>query len=102
MNSINQFSERKRAMKCLKCEAELPEQQAAGRPRKYCGEACRRAATLEIKRLDSRIAKLERDESTWRARGSDGYAKNAAIEIKRLEARLLELVASGDDGSADA
>ncbi|MCC7311099.1 MAG: hypothetical protein IT510_07625 [Sulfuritalea sp.] len=85
-------------MKCLKCETELPEQQGAGRPRKYCSDACQRAAALEIKRLDSRIAKLERDESTWRVRGADGYAKNAAHEIKRLEARLVQLVAADAEG----
>lgn len=84
-------------MKCLKCESELPEQQGAGRPRKYCGEACRQAATLEIKRLDSRIAKLERDESTWRIRGATGYATAAATEIRRLETRLALLMAAGED-----
>lgn len=83
-------------MKCLKCENELPEQQGPGRPRKYCGEACQQAATLEIKRLDSRIAKLERDESTWRVRGADGYAKSAALEIRRLETRLALLMATGE------
>lgn len=83
-------------MKCLKCDQELEEQQGAGRPRKYCGDACQRAATLEIKRLDSRIAKLERDESTWRVRGADGYAKSAASEIKRLEARMASLLAGSE------
>lgn len=85
-------------MKCLKCETELPEQQGAGRPRKYCGDACQQAAALEIKRLDSRISKLERDESNWRVRGADGYAKSAANEIKRLEERLAQLIAAGDKG----
>jgi hypothetical protein len=85
-------------MKCMKCENEIPEQQGAGRPRKYCGDACQRSATLEIKRLDSRIAKLERDESTWRCKGIDVYAANATKEIKRLEARLAQLIATGDEG----
>ena len=84
-------------MKCLKCDKELPEQQGAGRPRKYCGDACQRAAALEIKRLDSRIAKLERDESTWRIKGYT-WADGAVKEIKRLEARLAQLVAAGDEG----
>ncbi len=88
-------------MKCAKCGNELPQQDGPGRPRRYCGDACQRSATLEIKRLDSRIAKLEKDESTWRIRGADGYAKNAAIEIKRLEARLAELVAAGVEASTD-
>lgn len=84
-------------MKCAKCGTELPAQDGPGRPRKFCGEACQRAAVLELKRLDSRIAKLEKDESTWRIKGANGYAASAVIEIKRLEARLAELVAAGDD-----
>lgn len=88
-------------MSCAKCGKELPPQEGAGRPRKFCGEICQKAATMEIKRLDSRIAKLERDESTWRIKGATGYAAGAVEEIKRLEARLAQLVAAGDEDRAD-
>lgn len=84
-------------MKCAKCGNELPEQEGAGRPRKFCGETCKRTATMEVRRLDSRIAKLERDEVTWRCKNYLGYADNAVKEIRRLEARLAELVAAGDE-----
>lgn len=84
-------------MKCAKCGNDLPEQEGAGRPRKFCSEICKRTATMEIRRLDSRIAKLERDESTWRCKNCTGYADNAVKEIRRLEARLAELVAAGDE-----
>ncbi len=84
-------------MNCAKCGKELPIQEGAGRPRKYCGDGCQRAAALEIKRLNSLIAKLERDESTWRIKGATGWAVGATKEIARLEARLAELVAAGDE-----
>ncbi len=82
---------------CAKCGKELPIQEGAGRPRRYCGDVCQRAATMEIRRLDARIAKLEKDESTYRIKGADGWAKNAAKEVERLEARLAQLVAASDD-----
>ena len=87
-------------MNCVKCGNELPAIEGPGRPRRYCGDACQRAATMEIKRLDSRIAKLERDESTWRIKGATQYAKNAAKEIESLELRLALLVGSdnADEG----
>ena len=72
-------------------------QEGPGRPRKFCGEICRQTATAEIKRLNSRIAKLERDESNWRIRGASDFAAKAAKEIERLEERLALLVAAGDD-----
>lgn len=88
-------------MQCIKCGDDLPEQAGAGRPRKFCSETCKRTMMMEIRRLDSRIAKLERDESTWRCKNYQVYADNAVKEIKRLEARLVELVAAAGDGSAD-
>lgn len=87
-------------MSCAKCGKDLPPQEGPGRPRKFCGGICRQTATAEIKRLNSRIAKLERDESNWRIRGADSFATRATKEIERLEERLALLVAAGDDEEA--
>jgi hypothetical protein len=81
------------SLNCLKCGQQLPEIEGPGRPRKFCSEVCRKAAAMEIRRLDARIAKLEKDESTYRIKGAETWAKRAAEEIRRLEARLAELVA---------
>lgn len=84
-------------MNCVKCGKDLPEIEGPGRPRKFCGEVCRKAATMEVRRLDSRIAKLEKGESNYRIKGANEWAKRAAAEIQRLEARLADLVASKID-----
>lgn len=83
-------------MDCLKCGSPIPEHEGPGRPRKFCSDVCKRAAEMEMRRLDSRIAKLERDESTYRIKNAIGWAKGAAEEIKRLEARLEQLLAAGE------
>lgn len=89
-------------MNCLKCGNELPPHDGPGRPRRYCGDTCQKSATMEIRRLNARIAQLEKSESLWRIKGADGWAKGAAVEIKRLEARLAQMVAADEGESADA
>ena len=89
-------------MECAKCGKDLPAQEGSGRPRKFCDDACRRAATMELRRLDSLIAKLEHDHSAYRIKGASGWADNAAKEIKRLELRLVQIIAAGDEGAANA
>jgi hypothetical protein len=44
---------------CLKCDQPLPEPASTGRPAVYCSSGCRRAAELEITRLNRRIDALE-------------------------------------------
>ncbi len=86
-------------MNCVKCGTELPAIDGPGRPRKFCGEVCRKAATLEIRRLDGRISKLEAMESTYRFKGAS-LAGSVAVEIRRLEARLGDLLAA-QEGDAE-
>ena len=88
-------------MNCAKCGKDLPAQEGAGRPRKFCDAGCQRAAAMELRRLDALIAKLEKDECTYRIKGAEGWAENSAKEIKRLEERLAQLVAAGAGESAD-
>lgn len=85
------------SLNCLKCGHQLPEIEGPGRPRKFCSEVCRKVAAMEIRRLDARIAKLEKDESSYRIKGAGEWAKRAAEEIRRLEAKLDELVATQTD-----
>ncbi len=84
-------------MNCLKCSKPMPEQEGPGRPRRFCSTECKKATDLEIRRLNSRIGKLERDESTYRIKGAAGWAKGAAEEIKRLEAHLAILLAAEEE-----
>jgi hypothetical protein len=84
-------------MQCVKCGKEVPEQDGSGRPRKFCGAACKRASELEVKRLNALIAKVQAEESKLRINGAEPYARRAAEEVKRLEARLLDLLAEEDE-----
>jgi len=84
-------------MNCSKCGKELPAQEGAGRPRKFCSDACTRAATMEIRRLNARIAQLEKNQSLWRIKGANGWAENATKEIELLERRLALLVAASEE-----
>lgn len=86
-------------MDCAKCGTELPAIAGPGRPRKFCGEVCRKAAALEIRRLDARISRLETMESTYRFKGA-ALAGSVAVEIRRLEARLSDLL-SAQEGDAE-
>ena len=89
-------------MNCLKCGKQLPDIEGPGRPRKFCDEVCRKAATMEIRRLDARLAKLEKDESNYRIKGAETWVKRAVEEIRRLESRLAELVASQIDDAGES
>lgn len=82
------------ANQCAKCGGSLPVYSGNGRPRRFCGEACQRAAALEVKRLNARIAALEKKESEWRVKGADLWSREAAKEIGRLEIRLAGLLSS--------
>lgn len=80
---------------CLKCGRHMEGgDKTKGRPKSYCSIGCRRAAELEIRRLNTRIADLE--DQAIRAR-LPGYlvltpAEALRSEIARLEERLRHLL----------
>ena len=92
---------------CVTCGAPL-EQPPTGRPRTYCGQACRRAAEYELRRAQSLLTIAEKAEQRHRlAAASTSYAVREAraataweSEVTRLRGRLRELLAdaSGDEG----
>lgn len=86
-------------MNCLKCGKQLPDIEGPGRPRKFCGEACRKSAAMEVRRLDARIAKLEKDESNYRIKGAETLVKRAEEEIRRLESKMAELLAADHENA---
>src|SRR3954447_2291050 len=46
--------------KCPRCRADLDQKDRPGRPRRYCGELCRRDAEYEIRRIQRRLEHSER------------------------------------------
>lgn len=82
---------------CIKCNAKLPEHEGPGRPKDYCSTACRRAAELEIRRLDRRLEALEVRMSGLRLGygiTQAGDEERLSREIERHEARLRSLMAA--------
>lgn len=96
---------------CVKCFRPL-EQAQTGRPPRYCGEPCRRAAEYEVKRLQRRLETLEEDRRTLR-HTRQGYhgnysgrdklgrdlkqaRKDTDQDIAEMETRLRVLV-GGDE-----
>lgn len=90
------------ARTCIKCGASLPPSAPTGRPATYCSTACRRAAELEIRRLNRHIEKIEERMAHIRIHGRSSYAcylrePDAAIdalkcECERHESRLRLLL----------
>jgi hypothetical protein len=68
-----------------------PEQ---GRPQVYCDAACRRAAEMEIRRVNDRLVELERRVSEGRMGPIQSFDDPAALEVEigRQRSRLLELL----------
>lgn len=88
---------------CAKCGIPLPRQdQAPGRPKTFCSAACRRAAALEVRRIDTRLAKLETELMNTRLPGHLILAKpeELAAEIARQEDRLRKLLSVELSGEA--
>lgn len=90
---------------CLKCGATLAPAEGPGRPSTYCGEACRRLAEFELRRLDRRLAKYEAElrEELADRNEPDAWIDNLGRDrpqrirdlrkwIKADEARLRQLV----------
>jgi hypothetical protein len=98
---------------CLICRTRL-EQPATGRPRVYCGQACKRAAEYEIRRAQSLLLAAEKAElryrgewltgPEWSANGARKAAHYWDLEAAKLRERLRTLLAgqSPEEGSADA
>ena len=97
---------------CVKCDASL-QQPLTGRPRQYCGRACRSAAAYEIRRITRRLERLETERANLRplvARGGDGrdvYGRrhpeqlvDCESEIVLAEQRLRCLLGDGVDAIA--
>lgn len=89
---------------CRKCRGPLPEGSEIGRPASYCSLGCRRAAEFELRRIQTRLQRLEDEEQRCRLDRTglsflDGttpaqHAADLAQEIERAEVRLRELLAA--------
>ncbi len=86
---------RKKTRSCKSCAKRFPVT-PRGRPKDYCSTACRRANEFEIRRLNSRIARLEDRASANRLDpiamaigcGDGGLAEEIALQQKRLRELL--------------
>jgi hypothetical protein len=78
---------------CKVCRREIPDQER-GRPAAYCGEACRRAAEMEIRRVNERLAGLEARLSECKLGPVQTFDDVGALEVEigRQTARLLYLI----------
>jgi hypothetical protein len=91
------------------CEGPL-DQPATGRPRVYCGQTCRRAAEMAIRRIQSQLAMAEKRAmlagehvaTAWDSTARSGPRKVLKYwqgEVNRLQAVLLSLLeGTGDQG----
>lgn len=87
-------------MKCAKCGTDLPAREDAGRPKTFCGEACKRSAEMEIRRINNHLENLEKSISHIRlyglsstfcptaARSKEDAIATFSAEIEIHEARL--------------
>lgn len=90
---------------CVKCGSTIDGLATTGRPKAYCSTACRRSAELEVRRLNSRLEKLEVSLSNTRL----GYysfepEKDAAKLVEEIaiqEARLIKLLTREDSISPE-
>lgn len=83
---------------CATCGNSLPPPADTGRPRRYCGEGCKRAAGYEITRINRLLEKLETRLSNSRIfveqYGTPGRDIPAIEnEIALVRSRLLLLLA---------
>lgn len=80
---------------CAKCKQPIKETKSVGRNKTYCSIGCRRAAELEIRRINERLVKLENIAQDYRM-GSPMFCfeseEDILTEIKRQEVRLVELL----------
>jgi hypothetical protein len=85
-------------MNCMHCGAPLDDAPRPGRPAKYCGKGCRRAAELEVRRLNRAVETLEDDARWARISGRAGARRLAAItrELDTANNRLRALLAASE------
>lgn len=72
--------------KCVMCGRALT-QPSTGRPRRYCSTGCRRAADLEVRRLDRRLDQLEQ-RLQW---ANLNFWETGKDEIEKIE-QLIDLI----------
>ena len=81
---------------CAKCKQPIKETKGVGRNKTYCSAGCRRAAELEIRRINERLVKLENVAQEFRLNNSFissiNKEEDILAEIKRQEDRLKELL----------
>lgn len=70
---------------CVMCGRALT-QPATGRPRRYCSTGCRRAADLEVRRLDRHLDQLEQ-RLRW---ANLNFWMTGKDEIEKIE-QLIDL-----------
>ncbi|MEC4747959.1 hypothetical protein [Methylomicrobium sp. Wu6] len=88
-------------MNCIKCGRDFTTTATTGRPPSYCSTACRRAAEMEITRINRRLEALEDELITYKkwgkGRDSAGRTGPELLELQQgiiaeTEARLRELL----------
>lgn len=80
---------------CVKCGADLPDPgEKGGRPARYCGETCRRAAEFEIRRIQTELQRLLRLLNDARIEGADPLFG----ELPQQKARVAILQKLIDEG----
>src|SRR5436190_11301813 len=100
-------------MTCVRCGAELNQREGAGRPRRFCGNACKRSVEFELRRFERRLVNLDATVDMWvrRARGQEWWHNGQADaerkmklaiehrdEVARDRDRLLKQVEGERDG----
>lgn len=82
--------------KCVKCGIPIEKNSDKGRSKTYCSVGCRRAAELEIRRINGRIEGLEKIAESYRLKVPmlDAYGKEEDVlkEIALQEAKLKALL----------
>lgn len=73
---------------CLKCGTPLEASNGKGRPKAYCSTACCRVAEYEVRRINSRLEKLEDELSN--ARLGRGWKPQESVEKLRSEIAIYE------------
>jgi hypothetical protein len=91
-------------MACAGCGERL-EQPATGRPRKYCGDVCRRAAEYDLRRAQALLKRAEQraQDAALQVHMADHWQRTSVKnrlafwqgEIARLRAELQQLLAGG-------
>lgn len=80
---------------CIKCNLSIKTDSNKGRNKSYCSAACRRAAELEIRRINDRLARLEGIAEDYRLKlpvlSIYGKKEDVLAEIEFQEARLKKL-----------